>query len=53
MEKADRKVKREANFEFPPWDYVPYKDQTKDYFRTIKKQKWGFITNFCDYFCPR
>jgi hypothetical protein len=37
MGKADRKVKREANFEFPPWDYVPYKDQTEDYFKIIKK----------------
>ncbi len=28
---------REANFEFPPWDYVPYKDQTENYFRIVRK----------------
>jgi hypothetical protein len=37
MGKVDKKVNREANSEFPPWDYVPYKDQTKDYFKTIRK----------------
>jgi hypothetical protein len=37
MGKTNKKVKREANSEFPPWDYVPYKDQIKDYFMTIKK----------------
>jgi hypothetical protein len=26
-----------VNFEFPPWDYVPYKDQIEDYFKTVKK----------------
>jgi len=37
MGKADKKVKREMNSKFPPWDYVPHKDQTKDYFRTVRK----------------
>jgi hypothetical protein len=37
MGKVDKKVKREANFEFPPWDYVAYKDQTKDYFKIVGK----------------
>ncbi len=30
-------VKREANYEFPPWDYVPYKDQSENYFMIVKK----------------
>ncbi len=37
MGKVDRKVKRESNSKFPPWDYVPYKNRTEDYFRTIRK----------------
>jgi hypothetical protein len=37
MGKANRKVKREVNSKFPPWDYVPYKDQTKYYFKIIRK----------------
>ncbi len=37
MGKANRKVKREANSEFPPWDYVPYKDQSKNHFMIVKK----------------
>ncbi len=37
MGKVDNKVKREANSEFPPWDYVLYKDQTKDYFKIVRK----------------
>jgi hypothetical protein len=37
MGKVDRKVKREANSKFPPWDYVPYKDQTEYYFKIIRK----------------
>jgi len=35
--KVDRKVKREANSKFLPWDYVPYKDQMEDYFKTVRK----------------
>jgi len=27
MEKAYKKVNREANSKFPPWDYVLYEDQ--------------------------
>jgi hypothetical protein len=37
MAKVDRKVKREANSEFPPWDYVPYKDQSENYFMNVRK----------------
>ncbi len=37
MGKVDRRVKREGNSKFPPWDFVPYKDQIEDYFRIIKK----------------
>ncbi len=37
MRKVDRKVKKEVNFEFLPWDFVPYKYQTKNYFKTIRK----------------
>jgi hypothetical protein len=37
MGKADRKLKRETNFEFPPWDYLPYKNQFEDYFKIIRK----------------
>jgi hypothetical protein len=37
MGKVDRKVKKEMNFEFLPWDFVPYKYQIEDYFKTIKK----------------
>ncbi len=37
MGKVDRKLKREMNFEFPPWDYVPYKNQIEEYFKIIRK----------------
>ncbi len=37
MGKTDKKLKRETNFEFPPWDYVPYKNQIEDYFKIIRK----------------
>jgi hypothetical protein len=37
MGKADRKMKRETNFEFPPWDYVRYKNQIENYFKIIRK----------------
>jgi hypothetical protein len=37
MGKANIKLKRETNFEFPPWDYVPYKNQIEDYFKIIRK----------------
>lgn len=35
--KVEKKVKREASSEFSPWDHINYKDQTKEYFKTIKK----------------
>lgn len=35
--KVERKVKREASSKFSPWDDVNYKDQTKEYFKTIRK----------------
>lgn len=37
MAKVDRKVKREANSKFPPWDYVRYKDQSENYFMKFRK----------------
>jgi hypothetical protein len=37
MGKVDRKVKREANSQFPSWDYVPYKDQNENYFMIVRK----------------
>jgi hypothetical protein len=37
MGKVDRKVKKEANSKFLPWDYVSYKNQTEDYVRTARK----------------
>ncbi len=30
-------MKREVNSKFLPWDYIPYKDQIKDYFKTVRK----------------
>ncbi len=35
--KVERKVKREASSKFSPWDDINYKDQTKEYFKTIRK----------------
>jgi len=34
---VDRKMKKEVNSKFPPWDFVPYKYKTEDYFKTIRK----------------
>lgn len=35
--KVERRVKREASSKFSQWDEVNYKDQTKEYFKTIRK----------------
>lgn len=35
--KVEKKVKREAFFEFPPWDHVDYKDQIEEYFKIVRK----------------
>jgi hypothetical protein len=35
--KVEKKVKREASFEFPPWDHVDYKDQIEKYFKIVRK----------------
>jgi hypothetical protein len=35
--KVEKKVKREASFEFPPWDHIDYKDQIEEYFKTVRK----------------
>jgi hypothetical protein len=35
--KVEKKVKREAFFEFPPWDHVDHKDQIEEYFKTVRK----------------
>jgi hypothetical protein len=37
--KVEKKVKKEASFEFPPWDHINYKDQIEEYFKTIRKFK--------------
>ncbi len=37
MGKVDRKVKKEVNFEFLPWDFVLYKYQIENYFKIIRK----------------
>ncbi len=37
MVKAKKKMKKEVCSKFPPWDHVEYKNQTKEYFKTIKK----------------
>lgn len=31
--KVERKMKKEASFEFLPWDHVDYKDQIEEYFK--------------------
>jgi hypothetical protein len=40
MGKVDIKVKREANFEFPPWDYVPYKKQIEKLLQDYQEVEW-------------
>lgn len=35
--KVEKKMKREASYEFFPWDRVDYKDQIEEYFKIVRK----------------
>ncbi len=35
--KVEKKVKTKASFEFSPWNHINYKDQTKKYFKIVRK----------------
>jgi len=37
MVKEKEKPRRKMWLEFPPWEHVDYKDQTEEYFKTVRR----------------